>query len=412
MNKGPQRSASAAIVLPFAALLLPALTLALALTFAALPEIGRSRADTGAQNKGMIMENRNHKEIYFAGGCFWGVEEYFSRIPGVVDAEAGYANGRTPAPTYRAVCTGQTGYAETVRVTYDPQKVRVRTLAEQYFTIIDPFSLNRQGNDRGSQYRTGIYYTNEADKPVLAEVMRAVAREYDRPLAVELAPLENYYPAEEEHQDYLKKNPGGYCHISFDSLNDLPAPPDAPLGQRPGTEAPQPAGPEQAQASRPVETHVRPQAAPTPEPEYAKPSDAELKQRLSAIEYEVTQRSGTERAYSGQYWDHKEPGIYVDVVTGEPLFSSADKFDSGCGWPSFTSPLAGRELTEKTDTSHGMRRIEVRSRAGDSHLGHVFDDGPKNKGGLRYCINSAALKFIPYADMDKLGYGHLKPLVK
>jgi peptide methionine sulfoxide reductase msrA/msrB len=318
------------------------------------------------------------KDIYFAGGCFWGVEEYFSRIPGVVDAVSGYANGTKANPSYEEVCTGRTGHAETVRVRYNPRQVALKTLAAQYFKIIDPLSRNRQGNDVGSQYRTGIYFVDAADRPVLEEVMGTVAKGYSAPLAVELTPLTAFYPAEEYHQDYLKKNPGGYCHITFDSLNDLPP--------------------------APVEAS---DAGP-----YVKPPAHELRAKLSPEAWHVTQESGTERPFTGEYWDSEEAGIYVDIVTGEPLFSSADKFDSGCGWPSFTKPLDDEAVNERMDASHGMRRTEVRSRAGDSHLGHVFEDGPQDKGGLRYCINSAALRFIPYADMDKEGYGNLKPLVK
>lgn len=330
-----------------------------------------TQSQTNGQEAGL-------KEIYLAGGCFWGVEEYFSRIPGVRDAASGYANGATSNPSYAEVCSQKTGHAETVRVRYDPDAVSLATLLEQFFKIINPLSVNRQGNDVGLQYRTGVYYTSEEDKAVAQKIMDKKAQEYGRPLAVELLPLNGFFLAEEGHQDYLKKNPGGYCHISFDSLNDLPS----------------------------LETgkeHA---------PKQGKPSEKELQQRLSPIEFEVTQRSGTERPFTGKYWDNKKPGIYVDIVSGEPLFSSADKFDSGCGWPSFVKPLAPEALVEKQDNSYGMRRIEVRSGKADSHLGHVFDDGPRERGGLRYCINSAALRFIPYEDMEKEGYGQYKALIK
>ncbi len=324
------------------------------------------------------MKAENLKEMYYAGGCFWGVEEYFSRIPGVSGVTVGYANGKTGNPTYEEVCSGNTGHAETVHVSYDPDKVSLKTLTEQFFKIINPISVNRQGNDIGSQYRTGIYYIDESDRPVIQAVMAQVQKKYDRPLAVELVPLTSYYLAEDYHQDYLKKNPNGYCHISFDSLKDL----------------------QDKEAIR-----VDPD-------KYVKPSDAALKATLAPEVYNVTQKAGTERSFSGKFWDHKEAGIYVDIVTGEPLFSSADKYDSGCGWPSFTKPIDAAVIVEKEDRSHGMVRTEVRSRVGNSHLGHVFPDGPKDKGGLRYCINSVALRFIPYADMDKEGYGEFKPAVK
>lgn len=318
------------------------------------------------------------RDVYFAGGCFWGVEEYFSRIPGVIDATVGYANGENENPTYREVCSGRTGHAETVHVRYDPKTVGLQTLAKQFFKIINPLSVNRQGNDVGSQYRTGLYYVHAEDEQVLASVMAEVQKKYGKPLAVELMPLKNYYLAEDYHQDYLKKNPGGYCHINFGSLKDLPQ-------KKAGVVDPS---------------------------KYSKPSDDDLKKLLSPEEYNVTQNAGTERAFSGKLWDHKEPGIYVDVVTGEPLFSSADKFESGCGWPSFTKPIEPAVITEHEDTSYGMKRIEVRSRVGNSHLGHVFNDGPKDKGGLRYCINSVAIRFVPYEEMDKRGYEELKALAK
>lgn len=322
------------------------------------------------------------REIYLAGGCFWGVEEYFSRIPGVLDVVSGYANGTTEQPTYKQVCSGTTGHTETVRVTYDPRVVALQTLARQFFKIIDPLSVNRQGNDVGSQYRTGMYYTDEADKPTLAAVMAEVRQRCGKPLAVELLPLQNFYPAEEYHQDYLKKNPRGYCHISFDSLDELPPP-------------------------------MRGAEAPAVDPaRYHKPDDATLRRTLSREAYAVTQNNATEVAFTGKLWDNKAPGIYVDVVTGEPLFVSSDKFESGTGWPSFTRPVDPSVIKEHRDESHGMVRTEVRSRVGDSHLGHVFPDGPRDKGGLRYCINSAALRFIPLEDMEKEGYGNLKPLVE
>ena len=323
------------------------------------------------------------REIYFAGGCFWGVEEYFSRIPGVTETSVGYANGHTPRPTYREVCDGDTGHAEAVLVRYDPLRVSLDLLARQFFKIIDPTSVNRQGNDVGTQYRTGIYYNDAADRNVLAVIMAEEQRHHSAPLAVELAPLESWWLAEDYHQKYLKKNPSGYCHIDFSSLQDL-------------------SGAELSQATPKV------LAADN----YKKPSDAELRQRLTPESYAVTQEAGTERAFSGQFWDHHAEGIYVDIATGEPLFSSADKFDSGCGWPSFSQPIDRSVIKLLPDSSHGMERVEVKSRIGESHLGHVFEDGPRDRGGLRYCINSAALRFIPYEEMEAAGYGALMPLVK
>ena len=318
------------------------------------------------------------QDIYFAGGCFWGVEEYFSRITGVHEVTVGYANGSKANPSYEEVCSGNTGHAETVHVLYDPRVVSLKTLAQQFFKIINPLSSNRQGNDVGTQYRTGIYYANPENEATLRTVMEEVQKKYNKPLAVELMPLKVYYLAEGYHQDYLKKNPGGYCHINFDSLKDV---------------------------------QMEKQGLVDPS-KYSKPSDAVLKQTLAPEVYNVTQQAATENAFSGKFWDHKEAGLYVDIVTGEPLFSSADKFDSGCGWPSFTKPIDPAVITEHEDNSYGMKRIEVRSRVGNSHLGHVFNDGPKDKGGLRYCINSVSLRFVPFEEMDKQNYGTLKALVK
>lgn len=330
------------------------------------------------RQSGPMVDGANLRDIYFAGGCFWGVEEYYSQIPGVQDVTVGYANGKTENPTYKEVCSGESGHAETVHVLYDPKIISLRSLAEQFFKIINPVSRNRQGNDVGSQYRTGIYYTREDDVGILASVMAQVQKEYASPLAVELMPIKSYFLAEEYHQNYLKKNPGGYCHIDFSSLKDV----------------------------------TRENSGLVDPAQYSKPSEAELKRILSPEEYHVTQKAGTERAFSGAFPDHKEPGIYVDIVTGEPLFTSADKFDSGCGWPSFTKPIEPSVLTEHADNSYGMQRVEVKSRVGGSHLGHVFHDGPKEKGGLRYCINSAAMRFIPYEEMDRQGYGNLKFLIQ
>lgn len=305
-------------------------------------------------------------EIYFAGGCFWGVEEYFSRIPGVCDSVSGYANGNIEQPSYEEVCSGGTGFAETVKIVYDPEIVTLRILALQFFKIIDPVSVNRQGNDRGSQYRTGIYYTDQNDLAVLEPVMNIIQKNYAKPLAVELKPLVKFYPAEDYHQDYLKQNPGGYCHIDFRSLESLEVRPDGTVGIR--------------------------------------LSDQELRRKLTQEQYDVTRNAATERPFTGAYWENHEPGLYVDVITGEPLFTSSAKFDSGCGWPSFTKPVTPGAVTEAADNSYGMQRVEIRSRDAGSHLGHVFHDGPKEGGGLRYCINSAALRFIPLSQMEAEGY--------
>ena len=329
---------------------------------------------TDSQQKATHM---NSKTIYLAGGCFWGVEAYFQRIPGVMDAVSGYANGRTERPSYEDVVYRDTGHAETVRVTYDADRISLADILHYYFRIIDPTSLNKQGNDRGTQYRTGIYYTDSADMPVIEAALAQEQQKYPQKIVVENQPLQHFFDAEEYHQDYLAKNPNGYCHIDLRKA-------DEPLPNKPTS-----------QKNR-----------------YTKPSDAELKQNLTPLQYEVTQNSATERAFTHEYDREFAPGIYVDIVSGEPLFSSKEKFDSGCGWPSFTHPIAGDVVTEHEDVSYNMRRVEVRSKGADSHLGHVFPDGPRERGGLRYCINGASLRFIPLADMDKAGYGAYKAFVE
>ncbi len=321
----------------------------------------------------------DEREIYLAGGCFWGTEAYVRKLPGILRTEVGYANSLIENPTYEQVCSGETHAAETVKVSYEDSVITLPLLLEAYFRTIDPTSVNRQGNDRGTQYRTGIYWTDEADRPVVEAALLKLRSQVGRPLAIEAKPLENFYPAEEYHQDYLASNPFGYCHVNLKDADNFIAEHRLDF----------------AIAAR----------------GYERPDDETLRKHLSPEEYEVTQHAATERPFTHPYDHTFERGIYVDVVTGEPLFSSKDKFDSGCGWPSFSKPVAESVVTEHADNSLLMQRTEVRSSAGDSHLGHVFDDGPVETGGLRYCINGSALRFVPYDQMDEEGLGYVKPYV-
>lgn len=315
---------------------------------------------------------KNIKKIYLAGGCFWGVEAYMKRINGVIDANSGYANGITENPTYEDVIYNGTGHAETVEVTYNSEKIGLETLLKYYFRIIDPTSLNKQGNDKGTQYRTGIYYTELEDKEVIEKEITLLQKNYPKKIMVEVTPLIRFDLAEDYHQDYLKKNPNGYCHIDLSKADNIII----------------------------------------DENKYTKLSDNELKSKLTEKQYKVTQLGDTERAFNNEYWDFFESGIYVDVTTGEPLFSSKDKFNSQCGWPSFSKPIAPEVLNYHRDSSFNMERVEVVSRVGKAHLGHVFDDGPREFGGLRYCINSAAIEFIPLKNMEEKGYGYLKSIIE
>ena len=310
------------------------------------------------------------KKIYLAGGCFWGTEHLFSLVDGVKSTTVGYANSRVADPTYKMVCTGLTGAAETVEVEYDDNAVGLSELLVIYFRSIDPLSLNRQGNDVGTQYRTGIYYTDPADLPVIEAVVATVQRRHpDQRIAVEVKPLENFYPAELYHQQYLDKNPGGYCHIDPELFKEV-----CSRSQR-------------------------------------KKDKEELRSRLTPLQWEVIQNGATERPFINEYDHEFRPGIYVDVTDGTPLFISSRKYDSGCGGPAFTRPIDPSLVTEHTDTSFGRVRTEVRSASSGSHLGHVFPDGPASEGGMRYCINSASLRFIPADRMEVEGYGDYLPLL-
>ncbi|WP_082967457.1 peptide-methionine (R)-S-oxide reductase MsrB [Paenibacillus oryzae] len=324
--------------------------------------------------KAMSVPESELDDLYLAGGCFWGVEAYMARINGVQDVTSGYANGEGENPTYKDVIRGDRGFAETVHVKYDPKQVSLEKLLDHFFRVVDPTSVNKQGNDRGIQYRSGVYYTSPEDAEIIKQAVAQEQEKYDKPIVTEVLPLQNYYLAEEYHQDYLEKNPNGYCHIDLSILDEQ-------------------------------EVFIDPA-------NYPRPTDEQLKAQLTKEQYAVTVNNDTEHAFSNEYWDNYEPGLYVDITTGEPLFSSRDKYDSGCGWPSFTKPIVPEVVTYKEDKSFGMERTEVRSRAGEIHLGHVFDDGPADRGGKRYCINSASIRFVPLDKMEEERYGYLLSVVE
>jgi peptide methionine sulfoxide reductase msrA/msrB len=301
----------------------------------------------------------------FAGGCFWCMVAPFQALPGVISVTAGYTGGNTEHPTYEEVCSGGTGHYEAVQVTFNPAVISFEEMLETYWRQIDPTDPGGQFYDRGLSYCTAIFYHNDEQKKK-AEVSRQAVEKagvFERPVATRILPAARFFPAEEYHQDYHKKNPDHYEAYRQGSGRDRF------IEQKWGG----------------LQIHRQ-------------------KPKLTRLQYEVTQNNATEPPFHNAYWDNKKDGIYVDIVSGEPLFSSLDKFDSGCGWPSFTKPLKEENVLEKADLTHGMVRTEVRSKNADSHLGHVFTDGPAPKG-LRYCINSAALRFIPKADLEREGYG-------